>query len=94
MPESERKRIADAADVIANGYALLRHPLGVCVVNLDTGNVAVFSDRDEMLETSMPEIELEIASRYLKANRVYKDENEKVTIMGAGHDGRRRRCSG
>lgn len=71
MPESEARRIADAAEVIVNGYALMRHSLGVRVVNLDTGNVAVFSESNEMLETSMPEIELAIALKCLKANRSY-----------------------
>ena len=50
---------------------MLKHDLGVRIVNLDSGNVAVFSDSDEMLETSMSEIELAIALKYLKANRQY-----------------------
>lgn len=73
MPEEMAVRVAEAADVIVNGYALMKHDLGVRIVNLDTGNVAVFSDSDEMLETSMSEIELAIALKYLKANRHYMD---------------------
>ena len=71
MPEEKVVKIAEAAEVIVNGYAMLKHDLGVRVVNLDSGNVAVFSDSDEMLETSMSEIELAIALKYLKANRQY-----------------------
>ena len=71
MSEEQTRAIADAAEVIVNGFAFLRHSLGIRVVNLDTGNVAVFSDSDEMLETSMPEIELAIALRYLRLNRQY-----------------------
>lgn len=71
MPEEKAEKIAEAADVIVNGYAMLKHDLGVRIVNLDSGNVAVFSDSDEMLETSMSEIELAIALKYLKANRQY-----------------------
>lgn len=71
MPEEKAAKIAEAADVIVNGYAMLKHDLGVRIVNLDSGNVAVFSDSDEMLETSMSEIELAIALKYLKANRQY-----------------------
>lgn len=71
MSEEQAKSVADAADVIVNGYAFLKHSLGVRVVNLDTGNVAVFSNADEMLESSMPEIEQVIALKYLRANRKY-----------------------
>lgn len=71
MPEEKAEKIAEAADVIVNGYAMLKHDLGVRIVNLDSGNVAVFSDSDEVLETSMSEIELAIALKYLKANRQY-----------------------
>ena len=71
MPEEMAVRVAEAAEVIVNGYALMKHDLGVRIVNLDTGNVAVFSHSDEMLETSMSEIELAIALKYLKANRQY-----------------------
>ena len=71
MPEEVAVKIAEAADVIVNGFALMKHDLGVRVVNLDTGNVSIFSDSDEMLETSMSEIELAIALKYLKANRKY-----------------------
>ncbi|MCQ2395458.1 MAG: hypothetical protein MJ249_14340 [Kiritimatiellae bacterium] len=71
MPEEKAAKIAEAADVIVNGYAMLKHDLGVRIVNLDSGNVAVFPDSDEMLETSMSEIELAIALKYLKANRQY-----------------------
>lgn len=71
MPDEAAVKVAEAAEVIANGYAMMKHDLGVRIVNLDTGNVAVFSDSDEMLETSMSEIELAIALKYLKANRQY-----------------------
>lgn len=71
MSEEQATSIAEQADVIVNGYAMLKHALGIRVVNLDTGNVAVFSDRDEMLETSMSDIELAIALKYLKANRQF-----------------------
>lgn len=74
MPEEMAVRVAEAAEVVVNGYALMKHDLGVRVVNLDTGNVAVFSGSDEMLETSMSEIELAIALKYLKANRQYMDQ--------------------
>lgn len=71
MSEEQATAIAEKADVIVNGYAMLKHALGVRVVNLDTGNVSVFSDSDEMLETSMSDIELAIALKYLKANRQF-----------------------
>lgn len=73
MPEQQIREIANAADVIVDGYALLRTGETVKVVNLDTGNVAVFSGQDEMLESSMPEIELAIALKFLKSNKQFME---------------------
>ena len=43
MPERKAQKIADAADMIVGGYAMLRHKQGVRIVNLFSGHVALVS---------------------------------------------------
>ena len=70
------KRLADEADVIVNGYACFKHELGVRVLNLnDTIRAAVFSRENEMLETTMDDIEISIVRDYLERSWKYM-ENE------------------
>ena len=69
------KRLADEADVIVNGYAFFKHELGVRVLNLnDTIRAAVFSRENEMLETTMDDIEIQIAKDYYRKNRKFMEE--------------------
>lgn len=66
------KIIADKADVIVNGYAFTREEDGIHVLNLNCPDKAVvFSVDGEVLETTMDDIELSIASGYLKRNMKY-----------------------
>ena len=52
------KQIADAADMIINGYAYTRCPQGYRVLNLNRPDrAAVFSDTGKVLETSMDDID-------------------------------------
>ena len=61
------KSIADKADIIINGYAFTREEDGIHVLNLNCPDKAVvFSEDCEVLETTMDNIELSIAIRYLK----------------------------
>ena len=70
------KRLADEAYVIINGYAFFKHELGVRVLNLnDTIRAAVFSRENEMLETTMDDIEISIVRDYLERSWKYM-ENE------------------
>ena len=63
------KSIADGADIIVNGYAFTRKDNCIHVLNLNCPDKAVvFSLDGEVLETTMDDIELSIASRYLKLN--------------------------
>ena len=63
------KNIADKADIIVNGYD------GIHVLNLNSPDKAVvFSADGEVLETTMDDIELSIASRYLQQNMKYMEE--------------------
>ena len=68
MPSRKAKKIADAADMIVDGFAVLRHELGYRIVNLNSGNVVVVSPKHEVLESSMDEIEEAMAIRNLKEN--------------------------
>ena len=68
------KNIADKADVIVNGYAFTREANHIQVLNLNSPDKAVvFSLEGEVLETTMDDIELSIASRYLQQNRKYME---------------------
>ena len=68
MPKRKAKKIADAADMVVDGFAVLRHELGYRIVNLNSGNVVVVSVKYEVLESSMDEIEEAMAIRNLTEN--------------------------
>jgi hypothetical protein len=69
------KTIADKADVIINGYAFTRNEDRIQVLNLNCPNkAAVFSSDGQMLETTMDDIELSIASRYLQQSLKYMED--------------------
>jgi len=68
MPKRQARKIADAADMIVDGFAVLRHELGYRIINLNSGNVVVVSLKYKVLESSMDEIEEVIALRNLKDN--------------------------
>lgn len=68
MPKRKAKKIADAADMVVDGFAVLRHELGYRIVNLNSGNVVVVSPKHEVLESSMDEIEETLAIRNLTEN--------------------------
>ena len=68
MPKRKAQKIADAADMIVDGFAVLRHELGYKIVNLNSGNVVVISPKFNVLESSMDEIEETMAIRNLTEN--------------------------
>ena len=69
------KQIADAADMIVNGYAFTRCSEGYRVLNLNRPDRAVvFSKNGDVLETSMDDIEVKIAGNYLEKNRRFMEE--------------------
>lgn len=68
MPARKARAIADAAEMIIDGYAVLRHDLGFRIVNLNSGHVVVISPKYKVLESNMDEIEESIAVNYLKDN--------------------------
>ena len=67
--------VADAAEVIVNGYAFTKDGTNVKVLNLNRPDkAAVLSKDGEVLETSMDDVELDIAVDYYKRNRKYMEE--------------------
>ena len=68
MNKKKAKAIADAADMVVDGFAVSRHELGYKIVNLNSGNVVVVSGKFKVLESSMDEIEEAIAVRNLTEN--------------------------
>lgn len=69
------KTIADNADVIINGYAFTQEGDEIHVLNLNCPNKAVvFSLDDEVLETTMDDIELSIVNRYLPQYLKYMED--------------------
>ena len=65
------QQVADAADMIVNGYAFSRCP----VLNLNRPDRAVvFSPAAEVLETSMDDIEIQIVRGYLEKNRALLED--------------------
>lgn len=64
--------IADAADIIVNGYCFTQTEAGISVLNLNAPDkAALLKSNGEMIETSMDDIELEIVRDYLKRNLKY-----------------------
>lgn len=69
------KTIADRANVIINGYAFTREDDRIHVLNLNSPTKAiVFSSDGEVLETTMDDIEISIARRYLLQNMKYMED--------------------
>ena len=69
------KTIADKADIIINGYAFTLEDDHIRVLNLNSPDKAVvFSADGEVLETTMDDIELSIACRYLQQNQKYMED--------------------
>ena len=66
--------VADAAEVIVNGYAFTKDGTNVKVLNLNRADkAAVLSQDGEVLETSMDDVELDIVIDYYKRNRKYME---------------------
>lgn len=75
LNSAKLKTIADKADIIVNGYAFTRNDERIQVLNLNCPEKAVvFSTDGDVLETTMDDIELSIASRYLQQNKKYMEE--------------------
>ncbi len=69
--------MADAADMIVNGYAFSAWNGGYRVLNLNRLDCAAVLSKDgEVLETSMDDIELAIVQDYFRANRRFLEDED------------------
>ena len=71
------QKIADEADVIIDGYAMIRKEDGrTAVVNLNhEGHAAMILPSGEVEETSMDDIELAIAVDYYNSAKTYMEDD-------------------
>ena len=71
------RRIADAADMIVNGYSFTRDKKGFRVLNLNNPqHAAVIAENGEILETTMDDIELQILLDSYFANKRFLEEED------------------
>jgi len=66
--------IADAAEMIVNGYAFTKDDKNIKVLNLNRPDrAALIRKNGEVLETSMDDIELDIILDYYRRNEKYME---------------------
>ena len=70
------KKLADEADVIVQGYAFIAKGEGITIIDLHRPEHAAYFYNDELVETSMDEIEA------FKVTKLYKDN---VKYMGKNY---------
>jgi hypothetical protein len=74
MKELSIKEVADAADLIVNGYAFTKTKENIRVLNLNnTKKSLVLSNSADVLETTMDDIEISIVLDYYEKNRKYME---------------------
>ena len=71
MPEAKMKEIADAADMVVNGYAYTFIGDNIRVLNLRTGKAAIIMPSREISETNMDDMDIGVAMRYLIDNEQF-----------------------
>ena len=71
MSEEKAIEIAEAADLILNGYAVTMDGENFKVINLRTGKAAYVLSSGELSETNMDDVEAGIAVRIVRENRRY-----------------------
>ena len=76
MPENTKKEIADAADMIVNGYAFKKNGETIQIVNLNKTqpHVMIIDLSGKMLESSMDPIEQRIALDIWKNDSEFMEE--------------------
>ena len=69
MTEEKAMAIAEASDLVLNGYAVTRDGENFRVANLKTGKAAYVMGSGALSETNMDEVESAIAVRIVSENR-------------------------
>lgn len=72
--------LVDASTVIINGYALQKIEKGIRVINVHKPtHVSVISEKDEVVETNMDDVELHVAKIcYAKGLPYMEDDDAEV----------------
>ena len=65
------KEVADAADMVINGYAYTRINDNIRVLNLRTGKAAIITSAHEVSETNMDDMDIGVAMQYLIENEQF-----------------------
>ncbi len=65
------KKIADSADVVLNGYAFTSENQNIKVINLNQPTKSALIIHDEISETSMDDIEIDIVMEYFQKTKKY-----------------------
>ena len=73
MPSIEE--LANAADIIVQGYAFIDKGEGITVINLHNTKHAAYFYNDEMVEITMDDIEAYKVSKLYKDNVKYMERN-------------------
>lgn len=69
------KTIAEASNMIINGYAFTKEDKNIRVLNLNNPEMAiVFDNKFEVIETSMGDIEIQIVRDYLSNNIEFMED--------------------
>jgi hypothetical protein len=71
MPEVKMKEVADAADMVVNGYAYTFIGDNIRILNLRTGKAALVTPSREISETNMDDMDIGVAMRYLIDNEQF-----------------------
>lgn len=72
---TDYKAIADAANMIVNGYAFTKDEENIRVLNLNNPEMAIVLDNEgEVLETTMCDIEIQIVKDYLANNIEFMED--------------------
>lgn len=77
MTENEMKiyELADAADMIVNGYAFTKFDDKVRVINLNhLDSVAIINSDDKIIETTMCDIEMEIVKDIYSLDKQFLED--------------------
>ena len=68
------KDVADNANMIINGYAYIKDGDYIRVLNLNCLNNAAVIYKDEIVETNMDDIEIQIVLDYYNKNKEFMEE--------------------
>ncbi len=74
MMQLSVKDVADNADMIINGYAYTKDGDYIRVLNLNRINNAAVIYKDEIVETNMDDIEIQIVLDYYNKNKEFMEE--------------------